>query len=885
MGAGVDIRLLGPVEVTGPAGPAELVGVRQRALVALLALNAGSVVARARLIDALWGEDPPRTAVRTLQSHVTRVRQALRTCGSGDVLLAREPGYLLAVGRDRVDALRFEDAVRLARTEPGAAPDRLRAALGLWRAEVGIAGVVDGWAAREVERLTELRVSALEDLWAGELDRGGHATAVDELERLLATWPGRERLVGLHMLALYRCGRVADALERYERLRARLADELGADPGPRLRALHTAILRHDPGLEPAIEPARPVPAAPVPAQLPPPAGHFSGRAAELTGLARATEPVLLIRGTGGAGKTALAVRWAHQARNRFPDGQLFVDLRGHDPDTALTPAAVLTHALRGLGVPGDRVPAEVPDQTALYRTLVHDKRILVVLDNAGTADHVLPLVPTGPGSRLLVTSRRQLAALAVHHAVHAVDLGMLSAPEALDLVGRILGPERVDREAGAAAELADLCDRLPLALRIAAAKLAARPHRPVADLVAELSGPDRLDTLALDGESPGVRAVFASAYQSLSEPAARLLRLLGPHPGTSFTTHLAATLAGVPFGSARRSVDELAAAHLITDKGANRHRFHDLIRLYAAERAHAEEPPDSTAAAQTRLLDWYLAITHAANAILDPARDRVTLESDVDIPFPANRPAALAFLDAEHTNLMAVLHHADDPVAWRMCYLLAGYFESRGHHRDRILAYHHGLAAAIRLGDPATEALMRSGLGIAHFAARSYEQGLEHFGVALTLARVSGDQRGEGHVRSNISATLGRLRRYDEAIEVAEHALAVHTANGHQHGITLVLSNIGCLHARAGRLEPALEHLTRGLSLARKEHDIRLEAGILLNLGEAYRRAGNHDCAMHYLTAALALLRQQGDRCTEASTLSEIGLTHLGAGDPVAARD
>lgn len=389
------VRLLGPIEVVGPAGPALLVGARQRGLVALLALSTGSVVAQSRLVDALWGEDPPRTAVRSLHSHVSRVRHALQACGLGDVLRTREPGYLLTLERDQVDVHVFENAVR--------AGDA-RAGLALWRGDPLADGEPAGWAAAEVERLHQARLAAVEDLWEAELRAGRHAAAVGELERELVDRPGRERLVGLLMLALYRDGRHADALDRYERVRVRLADELGVDPGPRLQALHTAILRRDPTLDPPTAAPRPVPepsgwGEPTgPSQLPPPVGHFAGRGDELDGLAELAEDerIVVVSGPAGVGKTAFAVQWAHRARSRYPDGQLFLDLRGHDPDAALTPGQVLTHVLRALGVPAARTPTDLAEQTGLYRSLTADRRLLVLLDNGGTADHVLPLVPSTP---------------------------------------------------------------------------------------------------------------------------------------------------------------------------------------------------------------------------------------------------------------------------------------------------------------------------------------------------------------------------------------------------------------------------------------------------------------------------------------------------------
>jgi DNA-binding SARP family transcriptional activator len=919
-----DVRLLGSITVAGPAGTAGLIGGRQRALVGMLALHTGTVVPTPRLVDALWPDDPPRTAVRTLHSHAARVRKALADAGLPDTLRTREPGYLLALPRHAVDALRFEDAVRTARDEAAAgsyeaADRRLAGGLALWRGDALADGPAGGWVGTEVERLHALRLAAAEELWEIRLRLGRHAEAIGELDRLLVSYPTRERLVGLLMLALYRNDSPADALDRYERLRARLADELGADPGPALQRLHTAILRNEPALDldpagrtadpPAAEAPRaevisPPAAAPpsiapaAPAQLPPPVGHFAGRTGELSGLTKwLAEPgagphIAVVRGPAGVGKTALAVQWARTIRDRFPDGQLYLDLRGHDPATAMPPTDALAQALRALGVPADRIPTELADQVGGYRSLVHDKRILLVADNAASADQVLPLVPTGEASLLLVTSRHDLAALPIYHAVRPVDLGVLTAAEATTLLEQVVGVERVRTETGPVGTLVDLCGRLPLALRVAAAKLAARPRRPIADLVTELLGQDRLDALSVEGDSRGLRAVFASAYGALSAPAARLFRLLGLQPGTSFTVPLAAAALGVPAAAARAGTAELAAAHLIEDLGAGRYRFHDLIRLYAADRARAEEAEPDRAAAVARILDWYLAVADAVNRTLDPSRDRVVPDSRFgpgEQPFDATPGAALSFVDGEHANLLSTVDFAAqsgyEQVAWQLCYLLAGYFESRGHWGDRVAMYRSGLAAARALGDPAVEGLMLSGLGVACIAARRYADALDYLRPALELMRASGDRRGEGHAYNNIAAALGELRRYHEAIVACERALEVHTQNGHRLGMRLALNNLGCAHTRIGEVDRGIAYLDEGLALARDDADTRLEAGILHSLGEAYRRQGDHRRALDHFAEALALRRGMGERRYEAETLTEIGLTHLDADDPVAARD
>ena len=891
-----DVRVLGPIVVIGPHGPSELPGVRCRTLLALLALNANRVVSSRSLIDALYGEDPPRTALRSLHSYVSRVRQALHACGLSNALHTHGAGYLLSLPRSAVDAHRFEEAVGRGRAhlsenaiEP--AIEHLQAGLDLWRGEALADGETNGWAAAEVDRLHEVRLDSYEDLWDARLRQGADVATAEELERLLVRHPTRERLVGLLMLALCRTGRPAAALTRYEQLRRELAEELGVDPGPRLRELHAAILRDEvtPGWA-VNAPGGAPPGVPVarPAQLPPAVGHFTGRADALAELADCLDAdqgdtkLAIVSGPAGIGKTAFAVHWAHQIRSRFPDGQLFLDLRGHDPEASLTPADVLTHVLRGLGVPADRVPSGVDEQVPLYRSIAHDRRILLVLDNAGTADHVAYLIPPTSSSMLVTTSRRRLTALAVHHPVRLIELGVLAPEESVGLLCRIIGARRVAQESAATADLARLCGYTPLALRIVAANLTARPRQRIADLVGELAGESRLDALAVEGDPRTVRAVFMSAYETLSEPAAQLFRRLGLHPGASFSLGLAAALDDRTPKQARRLVDELAASHLVTEIDSGRYRLHDLIQVFARERLAHEETDEQRAAMTVRLLDWYLGVADAANRILDPGRDRVVVtlrHPQFQPPFAAEATAVLSYLDSEYDNIRSVVSfaasHREFMIASQLSYLIAGYFDSRGHAQERIEIYRAGLVAATRLADPAMEGLMCSGLGVACIAARQFDEALVHLRRALELMLAAGDKRGEGHVYNNIAVALGELRRYDEAIAASKRALAVHDANGHEYGMIIALNNQGHSYARTGQYAAGLACLDRALVLARHLRVVRWEAWVMNTLGEAHRDQGHLEQALDYFEQSLRLRRQTDDRSNEALTLLAIGATQL----------
>jgi DNA-binding SARP family transcriptional activator/Tfp pilus assembly protein PilF len=894
----VIVRLLGPVEVTGPGGRAVL-STRQRALIGALALRAGMVVLADEVLDALWGEDQPRTALKSLQSHIARVRAALRACGLTDVLVTRGPGYLCTLAPDEVDVACFEDQLRFARAEFAdghwpAGVRALRAGLALWRGEPLSDGEPEGWLRAEVGRLQEARIGALEELWQAELRLGRPEEAAREVERLLVRHPLRERLVELLMLALYRVGRPLDALRAYQRLRTRLSEDLGVDPAPSLQRLHLAILRQDPDLGSAtvVEPVVAAhPPAHRPAQLPPRVGHFTGRAAELEALDQllvsdVDTRVAVIFGPGGIGKTALAVQWAHQIRNQFPDGQIFVELRGHDSEAAVSSTEALTHVVRSLGLPGDQIPAQLPALTAQFRSMLDGKRLLIVLDNAADVDQIRPLVPATTTSALVVTSRTSLPSLATYHAVLGLGLDVPSDEEALALLRAVAGRDRVNEEIDEALRIVAWCGRMPLALRIAAAKLAGEPRASLKILAEELAFGDRLDALSVDGDTRSVRTVFASAYRALSPDAARMFRLLGVFPGVSFDAHLAAALADLPLAVADRALAELLRAYLVAEADSGRFRLHDLIQLYAGECARRDEETLSRADAADRLIDWYLGVADVASRLLDRGRDplELTLRHPLgEVPFRLDHPSTLAFLDAERENLLPVVRfaveHGRHTGAWQVTYLLTGYFNSRGRWADRLEICRLGLAAAQRVGDPAAECLMRSGLGVALVMTRRFDEALDCLYPALELARRTGNHKREGHISNNIATAYARQRRFDEAVEAYLVALAVHQANDDALGITVACNNIGTAYIRLGQPDRSLSYLSRALDLIRSIDNPRIEAEVLFSLGEAALSQGRPTEALAQFQRALDIRRAIGDRRHEIDTLHSIGSARLELGD------
>ncbi|WP_258948668.1 AfsR/SARP family transcriptional regulator [Lentzea californiensis] len=831
LGTGGEVRILGPVEVCGPHGLAVLTGARQRSIVAVLALRAGTPVSVDCLVDVLWGEDPPRTAVRSLHSHVARLRQALADCGLPGALMTKPGGYQLDAS---VDAVTFE------RTRD----------LSLWRGEPLAGTELFGWGRAEIDRLRDQRIAALETYWGERLDG---RNAIEELERLVVGHPTRERLVGLLMRALHLGGRHADALQVFRRLRHRLADDLGADPGPDVTALHTAILRRDPSLHSA-----------RPAQLPARAGHFTGRAAEFASLA-GLPPIVVVSGVAGVGKTTFAVEWARRVAGRFPDGQVFLDLQ------RLTPAQALTEMLHSLGVPADRVPA---DPSATYRSLLHGKRVLILLDDVRRARDVLPLVPGDQGNLLLITSRDALSALGTHHAVHTISLGLLSEPEAHDLFADILGASRVHAEPGATAELVVHCGRLPLALRIAAARLAIRPGRRIADLVRELTRNDPLDVLSVDGDDRTVRTVFASAHRTLSPQAARLFRVLGEHPGASFPADLADAMGP--------GLDELVASHLVSEVGNGRYALHDLIRLFARQSGDIGDGVE-------RLLDRYLTIAHAAGEVLNPRHDLVTRPRCDDLPFTGDRVEVLACLDAERDNVLHMIRLAARSglhrETWQLAYLLTAYFEARGNWAARVEQCEHAVVAARALGDQRAEAEMLRGQGIALQMTSRIAEAMVVQRQALALVREAGDLRGEARLHNNIANAHSELREFDLALDSYRVAMDVHGVAGDEVGVALARRNLGYTYVRMGRPELAAEPLFAALETFRAKENLRLEAATLMSLGNAFHRLADLEPALRHFGDALRISREITDDRFEADALTGLGVTRLALGDPVAARE
>ena len=915
----MEFGLLGPLTVRRDRVAVAVPAGKQRILLAALLLKAGRVVPLDELIEALWGTDPPASARATLQSYVMRLRKTLGDAAPGQII-TQAGGYQISVAAGELDVSRFESLLSAARAAARdglweEAAGRARAALVLWRGEP-LAGVESELlAVREVPRLAELRLQALETRIDADLHLGGQpGEVIGELRQLTAAHPLRERLHGLLMLALYRDDRQGEALAAYQDARQVLVDELGAEPGTGLRQLHQQMLAADPALDlpgPAPGPTAPdhpgsavaagpgpgVPGGPgpgVPRELPAGIRHFTGRGGELKELTTLldhtdeetpTVVISAIGGTAGVGKTALAVQWAHQVAGRFPDGQLYVNLRGYDPGPPVTAADALAGFLRALGVPGQDIPAEADERAARYRSLLAGKRMLVVLDNAGKAEQARPLLPGSPRCVVLVTSRDALAGLVARDGAQRLDLELLPPQDAIGLLRALIG-ERVDTEPAAAAALAERCARLPLALRVAAELAAARPATPLAGLAGELAGQQqRLDLLEAGGDPrTAVRAVFSWSYRHLDAEAARAFRLAGLHPGTDFDPSAIAALTATTAGRAGHLLEVLARAHLVQPAGPGRYGLHDLLRAYAAELAATEDSEQARRAALTGLFDYYLAAATAAMDVLAPAdkhRLRVPAPARPVPPLPIP-DTAQDWLDAERANLVAAtdLAAADSPGhAIALAITLFRYLGDAGHYTEAEAIHTHALDAARRTGDRRAQANALLNLGTSCLWQCRYSEAADHYQRALAIRRELGDQHDQARVLSNLSLLYFRLGRYEDAVGHARQALAAHAAIRDRFGQALALGNLGMVLCRQGRYQQAASTGQAALTLFQELGHREGEANALGTLGEALRRQGRHQEATRRLRQAIDLAHELGFRQHEAAALESLARILRGQGD------
>ncbi|MEU1519991.1 tetratricopeptide repeat protein [Streptomyces sp. NPDC005811] len=909
----MNLHLLGPLELRVGRRAVDVGQPRRRAVLAALAVDAGRPVPVSTLVDRVWDAAPPEGARSVLYAHISRLRRLL---GDAAATRAREGaeapplairrasgGYVLDADEHTLDLLRFRSLVAQGR-EPHLSDTRraqvLQEALALWRG-VPLEGLAGSWAERTRTAWSQERVEAAL-AWARAVrQQGRHEDVPPVLQPLLAEHPLCEPLVVEVIRALAVAGRTAEAVDTYTGVSRRLRSELDVAAGPELRSVYEEILRgagqeEPPGAGPGPVAGRPPapPSDPVPAQLPMQVSHFSGREQQLAELTRhlvpaggphAGEPgsavvVSAVSGTAGVGKTALAVRWAHQVREAFPDGQLYVDLRGYDPDEPVSAAQALAGFLTALGVPGQEIPLRLNDRAARYRTAVDGRRLLVLLDNAASAAQVRPLLPGSPTCKVVITSRDSLSSLVSVHGAHRVILDVLSPPEALALL-RALIKARVDSDEAAADALAEQCGWLPLALRVAAELVLSRPADPLAHLVEELRDHRRrLDLLdSGDGDPRGaVRAVFSWSYDRLPEQEARLFRLLGLHPGPDVDVYAAAALAGESVERARRHLDVLSRAHLVHRSGPGRHGMHDLLHAYAAELAPRHDGPEECAAALSRLLDHCLAASSAAMDVLYPGERH--LRPAVEIPdtgLPPLRTAdeCRAWLSAAQPTLVALCSRTEEPGpsrhTVRIATTLHRHYERSGHFTDALTIHSHAVRVARAVGDARGEVDVLACLGAVHRRLGDYESAHRHHADALSLCRRIGYRAGEARHLTNVGVLHELQGRYREAAEQHERAVELFRAVGDAPGEADVLNNLGIVQELLEDYPASIERYQQALALYRRTGHTFGEASALGNLGIVLARLGDHSAATVRFEQALALFRRLGHTGGEAHALSNLG--------------
>ena len=939
------VGVLGPVTVWRDQGEAPAGQPRQLAVLGVLAMRANRVVSRGDLVDAVWGDKPPASAEGGIYTYIAGLRRVLEPDrprrdpysprrAPARVLVSAGGGYMLRLDPVLIDADRFEQSLARVRGLR-ASGDRAGAArlvdeaLALWRGPA-FAGVPGPFAEAERQRLGELRTVAAEEHADLLLALGRASEAVPELAAIAAEHPLRERTRGLLMIALYRCGRQAEALQVFHEARDRLAEELGIDPSAELAHIHQQVLAMDPALDcptshlapPAVPMTRPVPVAraghgevtdiaprvaPAPAQVPPETAGFAGRAAELRflhtllpapasaapGAFAGDSPVGVITGTAGVGKTTLAIRFARQVAPRFPDGQLYVNLRGFDPSGAPTePETALRGFFEALGVPPRRVPATLEAQTGLFRSLLDGKRMLLLLDNARSTEQVRPLLPGNPGCMVVITSRSQLTGLVAAEGARPLSVDVLSEAEARELLVRRMGADRVAAEPTAVAELIEQSAGLPLALSVTCARAVTRPGVALADLAAELrDARGRLDLLETGDVTTDLRAVFSWSYERLSERAARMFRLLGVHPGPDISAAAAASLAGIPLAAARAALAELTRASLLTEDVAGRFGCHELLHTYAAERAAADESEDERQAARRRLLDHYLRTACVGSMRLYPARGGVQLPPAVSGVTPedfTSYEAVLAWFGAEHRVLHTVLVMAAEQGLDDYCWTLGWYWSSilkrRGLMHEVAMLQRTALTCAHRLGDPVGLAHVHYELGHTSGRLGDFTAGHAHLAEALGLFTQLGDLVKIGQARHGLAILLNLQDRYAEALEHALEALRLRRSCADQGVIAYSENAVGWIYAHLGRHAEALRHCNRALELHRESGSRSGAADTLDSIAYAYSGLADYAQAIAHYEQALDLYRNIGDPEGESACLIQLGDVQLAAGQTSGAR-
>ncbi len=881
-------QMLGPVELFAAGKRLDLGPAKQRLVLAVLLLEAGRMVPIETLIDRVWGDRPPREVRNVLYTYVTRLRRVLdRAASAGiQVALLRQPGgYLLDIDRRLVDLHRFRSIIRPAGQNAVGDGERARAlreALDLWQGQP-LAGLAGDWVGRIRDGLDQQRVAALAEWSEVELRLGRPAAVVDELHQRLTEYPCAEPLLARQVQALHDCGQLAEALSLYAKARQQIAEELGVEPGSQLRQAYEAVVRVNATPDGIHARTGPVGRR----RLPPGPQGFAGRASEVaevrTALTRAgrSAVTVAISGVGGVGKSALALHVAHLVAGSFPDGQLYIDLQGASPGLApLEPEEALVRFLRALT---DREPAgrSLGELAAQFWGLTADRALLVVLDNARDAVQVRALLPTGAGCAAIVTSRRVLATLDGAIQVH---LGVMAPAEAVAVLGALAGVDRIQADAAGAGTVAELCGYLPLALRIAGARLVARPGWPVRTLAERLAqATRRLDELR--AADLAVRSSLAVSHESLAgsaDPAdlaaAAAFPLLGLAEWPELCLPSVARLLDRPEPETERMLERLVDAQLIGSAAPGRYHLHDLLRLYAREEAGRGA---ATVAALGRAMRWYLDAAWQAFRLVRPGdlrADLVGTRPGEPAAFaPDTAAAALDWLDTERPNLVTIVNQAaatpgvEPELCTRLGLALPMLLVVRGHLRDWLQISQAVLATARRAGDRTSEAYGRHDLGVACERTGDYEQAQAHFQDALTLFIEIGDRNGQAACLYARGMIYCQQQRISEALGFIQRSLALRRELGDRHGESTCLRLLGSTYHFGGDLVLAGQHHQAALDLYRELGDRLGQATALSNLADIHQELKDYQSALSQQREALEMFRELGDRYGQAVSFSTLG--------------
>jgi DNA-binding SARP family transcriptional activator/Mrp family chromosome partitioning ATPase len=908
----LSVQLFGPIRAFVGAREIDLGPTVRRTLFAMLAMRAGEAVSLDDIIDGLWGDAPPGNPLSSVYTYISGLRRALDphrdSRASTGRLQSTSPGYRLSLDHVEVDTTRFAAHLATGRTllssDLGAAVAEFEAALGIWR-ESPLADATGPFAHATRVRLTEQRFGLVEDHATALLTQGRHAAALSELRELAAEYPLREHPRGLLMQALFRSAKSKEALAVFADVRKVLGEELGIDPTPFLSQLRDRIVDGDPELLTGTPQRVDLTAfeSPVsqfiPTQLPPAMPAFIGRAAELSrlralippetpGRSPKTPAIGIISGPAGVGKTTVGVHLAHELSDLFPDGQLFVNLRGFDPhEPPVSPAQALAKLLGDLGGYATAAGEGVAELSARFRSLLSGKRMLVLLDNALSSEQVRPLLP-GSSCLVLVTSRNRLDGLVVRNGAQVLDLRPLLPEESSTFLTRTVGDTRASDAAEDLARIAELCGHLPLALRIVGRRFATRPDWRLQDVVADLSGEsDRLSALASDdADGDAIRPVFSWSYQALKPEPAQMFRRLGLHPGDEISVGAAAALNGTSVAEARRLLETLANSHLIDWSGRNRYRIHDLLHLYTRELVREDDTTDQRSAATRRLFDWYLHSTNNSNIILEPARGkrRLPIEPPPEDCCPvefADGEAAAQWVLAESSALRSVVRYAAelgyDEYVWKIVSTVWEYLRFGPEIDEWIVLQELAVMAAERHGDTYAHMWSISSVAHAYHHARRIDKSLEYFTIGVKYWSTEGVHQPGARLLGAV-ALAGSAHVYylndelERALECARSALPVVRDEGDGFSEVWLMTVTGTIYRKWGRLPEAETCVRQGLQICQSQGQphLLLESHVLRDLGRIKHDQGRREEAVVYLKQALAVAQEVGNALGEVRVLNTL---------------